>query len=100
MKYIPLILLASLIGGCASVGALPKERIVVITKCPPIKYYSKEQLEKAALELVTLKDNSHIQGLVADYLKYRDACRVTNNNAKKKIRREQSKRKKKSNVRR
>jgi hypothetical protein len=77
--------IATTLGGCAG-GSLSqtqqKQAALVISKCPVLKQYSKEQLRQAAAELRSLPSESQVAVLVTDYSKLRDACRVANKKLK------------------
>jgi hypothetical protein len=74
---IQFVLIAALaLGGCATGSEQQKQVALVISKCPVLKNYSKEQLKKAASELKNLPSESQVAVLVTDYSKLRDACRV------------------------
>lgn len=82
-KYILLIAAAISLGGCETLNATQQRQIaLVISKCPVLKTYSQEQLDKAAAEIENLPDASVLPGLVTDYSKLRDACRVANRKIK------------------
>lgn len=72
------------LGGCA--GGLSqsqqKQVALVVSKCPVLKQYTKEQMKKAAMELKSLPSESQIAVLVTDYSKLRDACRVASKKLK------------------
>jgi hypothetical protein len=75
------------LGGCA--GGLSqtqqKQVALVISKCPVLKNYSKEQMKKAASELKSLPSESQVAVLVTDYSKLRDACRIANKKLKQSV---------------
>jgi uncharacterized protein (DUF4213/DUF364 family) len=78
MKILLVVPVALLLSGCAT-----KEQIqVVMTRCPIIKNYSKEKLEKAADELANLADSSELIEIISDYSKLRDACRIVSKKLK------------------
>lgn len=73
------------LGGCAG-GSMSqtqqKQVALVISKCPVLKQYTKEQMKKAAMELKSLPSESQVAVLVTDYSKLRDACRVASKKLK------------------
>ena len=80
------IILGTLVlGGCAG-GSLTQQQqkqvALVISKCPVLKNYTKEQMKKAASEMQSLPNKSQIAVLVTDYSKLRDACRVASRKLK------------------
>jgi hypothetical protein len=78
------VLIATTLGGCA--GSLSqsqqKQAALVISKCPVLKQYTKEQMRQAASELKSLPTESQVAVLVTDYSKLRDACRIANKKLK------------------
>jgi hypothetical protein len=54
----------------------PVTETLVLSKCPALKKYSKEQLEKAAIELQGMVPDSVIAKMVVDYGQLREACRA------------------------
>lgn len=54
----------------------PVTETLVLSKCPALKKYSKEQLEKAALELEGQVPGSIVAKMVVDYGQLREACRA------------------------
>jgi len=79
------IILGTLVlGGCAGGMSQQQQKQValVISKCPVLKNYTKEQMKKAASELQSLPSESQVAVLVTDYSKLRDACRVASRKLK------------------
>lgn len=71
------------LGGCATGSATQQKQVaLVISKCPVLKNYTKEQMRKAASELKSLPSESQVAVLVTDYSKLRDACRVASKKLK------------------
>lgn len=62
--------LESLFGGLSDSG------VVVVSQCPPLKEYTREQTSRAAAELSKLPQGNAVVPLVADYKSLRDACRT------------------------
>lgn len=56
---------------------------MVISKCPVVKEYTKDQLAKAADELGGLPPDSVIAEMITDYGKSRAACRAITQKLKK-----------------
>lgn len=56
---------------------------VVLTRCPTLKNYSKQDLQRAAKELEGLKKGSEIYELLNDYGQLREACRTIQNRLRK-----------------
>jgi hypothetical protein len=87
MKHIIIALLIPtlMLGGCATMSAAEKQqtKTLVIAKCPVLKNYSKEKLQRAAAELKGLPDDSELAALLTDYSKLRDACRAITKQLKK-----------------
>ena len=82
---LPLVLLLPL-SGCATVNAMKptqKQISLVITKCPVLKQYSREELKKAAAEIAILPTEAQVTKMIGDYGKLRDACRVISKRLKK-----------------
>ena len=75
------------LGGCAGGMSQTQQKQValVISKCPVLKNYSKEQMKKAASELKNLPSESQVAVLVTDYSKLRDACRVASKKMKQSV---------------
>ena len=83
--FIALLIPTIMFGGCATMTAAEKQqtKTLVIAKCPVLKNYSKERLQKAAAELKSLPDDSELAALLTDYSKLRDACRAITKELKK-----------------
>lgn len=76
-----MILVCSLaLAGCATASG--PERALVLSKCPVLKTYSTEELQRAAKELRNLPSESEIANMLTDYSKLRDACRVVDRKLK------------------
>jgi outer membrane murein-binding lipoprotein Lpp len=71
-----------LLGGCATGSEQQKQVALVLSKCPVLKNYTKDQMKKAASELKSLPSESQVAVLVTDYSKLRDACRVASKKLK------------------
>lgn len=89
MKMIFVLTLSLMLGGCGttslyttSTGQVITETMV-ISKCPVLKQYTPEQLQKAADELGGLPDDSVIVTMIGDYSKTREACRKITQQLKK-----------------
>lgn len=70
-------LLTTSLSGCVmgpSEG--PEVAMVVHSKCPPLRKYSKADQEQVQAELAAIPPTSKVHGIVADYLTHRDACRA------------------------
>jgi hypothetical protein len=78
MKIIIPILLCVSLTGCITA----KQEQIIMSKCPVLKSYSRDQLIQAANELGTLPDQSQISAMLSDYSKLRDACRVADKKLK------------------
>jgi hypothetical protein len=72
-----------LVGGCSgSMSTLrtsdgkPITQSMIISKCPVLKQYTKQQLIDAASEMKQLASTSALAMLVTDYGKMREACRA------------------------
>lgn len=82
MKRLLLLPVIPFIMGCAwfpffdSPTPPQPSKTLVITKCPVLKSYSKEQLTEASAELKGLAADSKLALLITDYSKMRDACRA------------------------
>lgn len=74
MKILIALSLMIALTGCASVN--PERVTLAYTKCPVLKQYSKEQMERAASELKSLLTESQIASMITDYGKLREACRI------------------------
>jgi hypothetical protein len=72
-KIIPLLLVLPLTG-CVTLSAAQEQTIM--SRCPVLKNYSREQLAQAAIELNMLPNESQLSMMLSDYSKLRDACRV------------------------
>jgi uncharacterized protein YceK len=83
------IILTLTLGGCATLGNLttpegkPITQSMIISKCPVLKQYTKEQLAAAAAEMKQLASTSALAMLVTDYGKMREACRAITKKLKK-----------------
>ena len=66
----------AMLGGCATMSQpeIAQTKTLVIAKCPVLKQYSQERLQKAASELKSLPSDSELAALLTDYSKYRDPC--------------------------
>jgi hypothetical protein len=71
------------LAGCAhtdgrvlSLSGKPVTETLVLSKCPALKKYSKEQLQKAADELAGTVPDSVVAKMVIDYGQLREACRA------------------------
>lgn len=85
MKAFIVAILALTLAGCETTGGLASyttssgqtiTQTMVISKCPVLKQYTPEQLQKAADELGGLPSDSVIAEMVNDYGKTRAACRA------------------------
>jgi thioredoxin-related protein len=64
------------VSGCASTLNTPENINLVLSKCPTLKSYSKEKMQKAAEEIKNLPDDSQLIEILGDYSRLREACRV------------------------
>lgn len=78
MKKIIPIFLCVVLAGCIT----PQQEKIIMSKCPVLKSYSRDQLVKAASELNMLPDESQISLMLSDYSKLRDACRIADKKLK------------------
>lgn len=84
MKKLIILPLFLLLAGCATLSGNQEQ--IIMNKCPILKKYTPEQLERAASELGTLPDESQLSLMLSDYSKLRDACRVVEKKLKKRRR--------------
>lgn len=84
MKLFSIFLLSISLAGCATMGGqeLAQTKTLVISKCPVLKQYTKEELIKAATELEAVPSDSQLVAMITDYSKMRDACRAIVRKAK------------------
>lgn len=61
----------------------PVTETIVLSKCPALKKYTKEQLQQAAAELESQVPNSIVSKMVIDYGQLREACRAIEKQLKK-----------------
>lgn len=76
MKAFVTVLILSLLTGCATFKPSQKQVSLVLTKCPVLKQYSREELKVAAAEISAMPTNAQVTKLLADYSKIRQACRA------------------------
>lgn len=82
MKALGFAIIASLfLAGCSTSqlnknGFTQSQVSLVLTKCPVLQEYSKEELKQAASELESLPSKSQAVKMIGDYGKLRKACRV------------------------
>lgn len=80
------IVMSTIMGGCAGMsGTQEKQVALVLSKCPVLKNYTKNQLKAAAQEVKNLPSESQVAIMVTDYGKLRDACRVATKKLKQKF---------------
>jgi predicted small secreted protein len=93
MKAFVVVLLALSLAACETTNGLNSYTLsngkvitetMVISKCPALKQYTPEQLQKAADELGGLPSDSVIAAMIADYGKTREACRAISKQLQKK----------------
>ena len=72
----PLVLLS----GCLSLVAPTKK---IPNNCPEVPYYSQSQLEKIEKELIPMRDDSALTGLVHDYMDLIEKVKACNKIYKK-----------------
>jgi hypothetical protein len=89
MKAFIVLTLALSLSACGTTDSLKLSNGTVITetmvisKCPVLKQYTPEQLQKAADELGGLPSESIIAEMITDYGKTRAACRAITQKLKK-----------------
>lgn len=81
MNKVLILIAAIALSGCATTREISPQVVqqnvsLVITKCPTLKQYTKEELKVAAQETIGLPSNSQVAKLLSDYSKLRDACRA------------------------
>ena len=82
-KIICVFMFSFILASCASVSQ--KDAQIVLSQCPFLKKYTKEQLIKAASELKMIPNDAQISEMLSDYSKLRDACRVAEEKLKKTV---------------
>lgn len=70
------------VSGCSSSLNTSENIGLVLSKCPSLKSYSKEKMQRAANSIRNLPDDSVLVEILGDYSRLREACRV----AERKIR--------------
>lgn len=64
------------VSGCASSVNNPENIGLVLSKCPSLKSYSREKMQRAAASIRNLPEDSVLVEILGDYSRLREACRV------------------------
>jgi hypothetical protein len=64
------------VSGCASSVNNLENIGLVLSKCPSLKSYSREKMQRAAASLRNLPEDSVLVEILGDYSRLREACRV------------------------
>ena len=62
--------------GCASSLNTQQNQSLVLTKCPSLKSYSQEKMQRAIATLKEIPDDSELVEILSDYGSLREACRL------------------------
>lgn len=62
--------------GCSSSLNNQQNISIVLSKCPTLKSYSKEKMQRAISQIRNLPDDSELIEILGDYSSLREACRV------------------------
>jgi hypothetical protein len=74
--------LGIVLSGCASSLNNQETKSLVLSRCPSLKQYSRETMQRAAQSIKNLPDDSELIEILGDYSRLREACRI----AERKIR--------------
>lgn len=66
--------------GCQTTS---QQKTIVLTRCPIVKEYTKQQLQRAAKELGGMPSDSELVTIINDYSQLRDACKAITKQLKK-----------------
>lgn len=64
------------VSGCARSVNTPENIGLVLSKCPSLKSYSREKMQRAASSIKNLPEDSVLVEILGDYSRLREACRV------------------------
>lgn len=65
-----------LVSGCASSLNNSQNQSIVLTKCPALRSYSPEKMQRAVASLKEIPDDSELIEILSDYGSLREACRL------------------------
>ena len=78
-----MIIVGLTVSGCSSSLNNQGNISLVLSKCPSLKNYSKEKMQRAANSIRNLPDDSELIEILGDYSRLRQACRAAESRLKK-----------------
>jgi hypothetical protein len=71
-----MIVVCVFLSGCASSLNTQENITIALSRCPVLKNYSKEKLQRVAATVNNLPDDSELIEILGDYSRLREACRA------------------------